>query len=218
MIQKNPMEPKPTLSYREVWDRLSQIDLSEFIERKGGYSYLSWTHAWRTMMEHYPDSEYELRHETLPNGNVMTYCEVRVGFLRRNMWLAVMTNTHRAIENPTASDIANTYMRCLVKCLAMFGLGHYIYSGEDLPAEPLADREARKAKEAALVAERKERAKEIVSWIGTLKTVAEMEDYFRQETENDPQLRAMLRTKEFADPLSDHKLKAEKRQRRVSAK
>ena len=26
-------------------------------------------------------------------------------------------------------------MRCLVKCLAMFGLGHYIYAGEDLPQD-----------------------------------------------------------------------------------
>jgi hypothetical protein len=24
-------------------------------------------------------------------------------------------------------------MRCLVKCIAVFGLGHYIYAGEDLP-------------------------------------------------------------------------------------
>ena len=24
-------------------------------------------------------------------------------------------------------------MRCLVKCIAMFGLGHYLYAGEDLP-------------------------------------------------------------------------------------
>ena len=27
-------------------------------------------------------------------------------------------------------------MRCLVKNLAMFGLGLYIYSGEDLPEQP----------------------------------------------------------------------------------
>jgi len=26
-------------------------------------------------------------------------------------------------------------MRCLVKCIAMFGLGHYIFAGEDLPSE-----------------------------------------------------------------------------------
>jgi len=24
-------------------------------------------------------------------------------------------------------------MRCLTKCLALFGLGHYIYAGEDVP-------------------------------------------------------------------------------------
>jgi hypothetical protein len=30
-------------------------------------------------------------------------------------------------------DINKTIMRCLVKNLAMFGLGIYIYSGEDLP-------------------------------------------------------------------------------------
>lgn len=30
-------------------------------------------------------------------------------------------------------DINKTLMRCLVKNLAMFGLGLYIYAGEDLP-------------------------------------------------------------------------------------
>ena len=30
-------------------------------------------------------------------------------------------------------DINKTIMRCLVKNLAMFGLGLYIYAGEDLP-------------------------------------------------------------------------------------
>ena len=32
-------------------------------------------------------------------------------------------------------DINKTIMRCLVKNLAMFGLGHYIYAGEDLPQD-----------------------------------------------------------------------------------
>ena len=31
-------------------------------------------------------------------------------------------------------DINTAIMRCLVKNLAMFGLGLYIYAGEDLPA------------------------------------------------------------------------------------
>ena len=32
-------------------------------------------------------------------------------------------------------DINKTIMRCLVKNLAMFGLGHYIYAGEDIPQD-----------------------------------------------------------------------------------
>lgn len=32
-------------------------------------------------------------------------------------------------------DINTAIMRCLVKNIAMFGLGLYIYSGEDLPPE-----------------------------------------------------------------------------------
>ena len=37
------------------------------------------------------------------------------------------------ISNETMFDINKTIMRCLVKNLAMFGLGLYIYAGEDLP-------------------------------------------------------------------------------------
>ena len=34
------------------------------------------------------------------------------------------------------SEINKTIMRCLTKNLAMFGLGLYIYAGEDLPESP----------------------------------------------------------------------------------
>ena len=37
------------------------------------------------------------------------------------------------VEAATMFDVNKTIMRCLVKNLAMFGLGLYIYSGEDLP-------------------------------------------------------------------------------------
>jgi hypothetical protein len=49
------------------------------------------------------------------------------------MWLPVMDYKNNAVENPNARQVSDTKMRCLVKCLAMFGLGHYIYGGEDLP-------------------------------------------------------------------------------------
>jgi hypothetical protein len=46
-----------------------------------------------------------------------------------------MDYRHKAIANPDARSISDAKMRCMVKCFALFGLGHYIYSGEDLPAK-----------------------------------------------------------------------------------
>lgn len=40
------------------------------------------------------------------------------------------------VEPATMFDINKTMMRCLVKNIAMFGLGLYIYAGEDIPEEP----------------------------------------------------------------------------------
>lgn len=39
----------------------------------------------------------------------------------------------KSVDAATMFDINKTIMRCLVKNLAMFGLGLYIYAGEDLP-------------------------------------------------------------------------------------
>ena len=41
----------------------------------------------------------------------------------------------RRCEAATMFDINTAIMRCLTKNIAMFGLGHYIYAGEDLPLE-----------------------------------------------------------------------------------
>lgn len=46
---------------------------------------------------------------------------------------AVMDNFNKAVKSPTATQINNSIKRCLVKCFALFGLGLYIYRGEDLP-------------------------------------------------------------------------------------
>ena len=39
----------------------------------------------------------------------------------------------RKVDAATMFDINKTVMRCLVKNLAMFGLGLYIFAGEDMP-------------------------------------------------------------------------------------
>lgn len=45
----------------------------------------------------------------------------------------VVGKEERNVEAATMFDINTAIMRCLTKNLAMFGLGHYIYAGEDLP-------------------------------------------------------------------------------------
>jgi len=58
------------------------------------------------------------------------------------MWLPVMDNRNNSIQNPTSRAISDQKMRCLVKAIAMHGLGHYIYAGEDLPkAESISETE-----------------------------------------------------------------------------
>ena len=46
----------------------------------------------------------------------------------------VLDSKNRPILAPTAFDINTSIQRCLVKAIALHGLGLYIYAGEDLPA------------------------------------------------------------------------------------
>lgn len=50
---------------------------------------------------------------------------------RRNVWNGEYEQ--KTVEAATMFDINTAIMRCLTKNIAMFGLGLYIYAGEDLP-------------------------------------------------------------------------------------
>lgn len=93
-------------------------------------------------------------------------CETTItaGGETHSMWLPVMNSVNKAqknvayeiktangktirVEPATMFDINTTIMRCLVKNIAMFGLGLYIYAGEDIPqVEDLADKESEEQK------------------------------------------------------------------------
>jgi hypothetical protein len=45
----------------------------------------------------------------------------------------VLDGKNKPIFEPTAFDINTSIQRCLVKAIALHGLGLYIYAGEDLP-------------------------------------------------------------------------------------
>ena len=89
----------------------------------------------------------------------MVFTRVEIEDIEHEMWLPVMDSANKAMKDKpykytvkkfnaktkqyelvekevqpaTMFDINKTIMRCLTKNLAMFGLGLYIYAGEDLP-------------------------------------------------------------------------------------
>lgn len=122
----------------EIWTTLSKINVNENIEKKGNLSYLSWTWAWSKLMEHFPDSYYHFEDYKLEDGTVEVTCILSIHkgdqSVSRHMWLPVMDHRNKAIINPDSRQVSDAKMRCLVKTMAMFGLGHYIYAGEDIPS------------------------------------------------------------------------------------
>jgi len=121
---------------KTIWDVLHSIDVSKHTEKKGNLTYLSWAWAWGVLMEHYPESTYSMGDVIfLDNGSAEVWVTVNIHDHKRTMWLPVIDYKNKAIINPDSMAINTARMRCLTKCLAMFGLGHYIYAGEDLPTD-----------------------------------------------------------------------------------
>jgi hypothetical protein len=80
----------------------------------------------------------------------------------------------KTVDAADMFDINKTLMRCLTKNLAMFGLGHYIFAGEDLPeVEPVVSAPVKAApsvKEEAQVNKQLKKGTEdwnkVVKWLG----------------------------------------------------
>lgn len=143
--------------FKEIWTTLSSIDVGPYVKLKNNLSYLSWANAVSLVMEHYPVMQYEfLPYKEIVGGTVIVETFVNIHGCTRKMFLPVMTGyKNAAVTNPDARDIGDAYMRCLVKNLAMFGLGIGLYTGEDISpvgptanpdSEDLANRQMEKAK------------------------------------------------------------------------
>lgn len=143
---------------KEKFEQLYSLNVNEYVEQKQGLNYLTWSYAWAEFKKIYPDATYSIRKDE--NGRCyfgdeeigyMVYTEVSAGGLTYEMWLPVMDNANKSmklksytyktksgekiVEAISMFDVNKAVMRCLVKNLAMFGLGLYIYAGEDLPED-----------------------------------------------------------------------------------
>ena len=115
---------------------LSKINVNQHTEKKGRFTYLSWTFAVSEAMKADPQTVWVFRDPMIfADGTMMVHCDVTMFGKSIYMFLPVMNNSNKAIPNPNAFDVNSAMMRCLVKGIAAHGLGLYIYAGEDLPEE-----------------------------------------------------------------------------------
>lgn len=118
--------------------QLAAINVGEHIERKGQFSYLSWPFAVAQLRQFDATATWEVRRfDGLPylatdNG---TFVEVAVTVkgITLSQIHPVLDSRNRPLLAPSAFDINTSIQRCLVKAIALHGLGLYIYAGEDLP-------------------------------------------------------------------------------------
>lgn len=124
-----------------VFKKLSEIDIKSKVEKKGNQSYLSWSHAWSIVKQHYPDIQRTVYEDPSTGLNYFTdgrTAYVKVGITVEGVehidYLPAMDFKNQSIniDKLTSMDINKTIQRSTTKAIALHGLGISLYSGEDL--------------------------------------------------------------------------------------
>lgn len=167
-IDFSAIESQENKEQEDKFQQLYTLNLNDKVENKNGLTYLSWANAWAAFKTVYPNASYRIIKNPQTNlpyfadeTGIMVYTEVTADRQTYEMFLPVMDSSNRAmklqpytyqvwdktnrkyidkkVDAATMFDINKTLMRCLVKNLAMFGLGLYIYAGEDMPEQSTND-------------------------------------------------------------------------------
>lgn len=144
-----------------IYATLREINVNEHTEQKGNLTYLSWVWALDQLYLHYPGAEVEVHKN--PDGwpywtdgrTCWVDVEVKIPTMsqnyitRREYAYPIMNYQNKSIplEKVTSFDVNTSIQRAVTRCIARFGLGFYIYAGEDLPPEENAERAAALLKE-----------------------------------------------------------------------
>ena len=157
------------------YKKLSEVDISHLIEKKGKQNYLSWANAWNEVKNIYPDATRRV----YENENGMPYftnggtCLVKVGVTINGLehidYLPIMDYRNKSIpqEAVTSFDIVKTIQRSTVKAIAWHGLGLGLWIGEDTRV-PQAKQEEKKEQLHVKKGDKNWKNK-IVPWIGRMR-------------------------------------------------
>lgn len=131
-----------------IFTKLNGIDVSSKVKTKNGLTYLSWSSAVAEVKKLYPDMEIKIYPQVMDQfGNTRFWHDdgktgwVEVGVTingkEEREVLAIMDFKNKSIpaENITSTDANKAIKRCMVKAIALHGMGLYVYEGEDLPED-----------------------------------------------------------------------------------
>ena len=138
---------------KSTFDKLNSINVNNYTEKKGQFTYLSWAWAVRELLQVYPHATWTI-HEWGIEGSRQPYMQTEAGCfvqvtvivdgVERTQVHPVLDNRNQTIDNPNAFQINTSIQRCLAKAIALHGLGLYIFAGEDLPqTTPLTKEQAK---------------------------------------------------------------------------
>lgn len=127
-----------TAANDNYFTKLSIINVSEYVEKKGQFSYLSWPYAVSQLRQFDSTATWAVqRFANLPylvtDLGVFVEVAVTVQGVTLSQIHPVLDARNRPIMAPSSFDINTSIQRCLVKAIALHGLGLSIYAGEDLP-------------------------------------------------------------------------------------
>ncbi|GEQ07106.1 DUF1071 domain-containing protein [Staphylococcus gallinarum] len=137
------------MNFIEHFNDLNSRDVSAHTEKKNGLNYLSWAYVQQELTKldenfqhrfiEFPTIDNDREDIFLPylktEEGYMVCAEITLFGVTKREWLPVLNYKNQTIPKGSATtfDINKSMKRAFVKCAAQFGLGNYLYLGEDAP-------------------------------------------------------------------------------------
>jgi len=131
---------------KSVFATLQEVAIKSKVEQKGNLDYISWANAWQMLKDKFPEAQrkvYEHDHTGLNYFTDGKTAYVKVGIIVEGLehidYLPIMDfrNNPVSVDKLTCTDVNKAIQRSTAKAIAMHGLGIQLWTGEDLPPDPV---------------------------------------------------------------------------------
>lgn len=125
---------------KSVFDTLYEVDISDNVKEKNKFKYLPWSAAWAIVKKRFstasyeviPDEAHNIYHTDGKTCWVETSVTINGETLSEMLPVLDFKNQPISLDAVTSFNAGKSIKRCLVKNLALFGLGLTLWNGEEL--------------------------------------------------------------------------------------